>query len=79
MKEKKKQRVTRKPIAVMPEYRGESLKEVTVESDIFDGLKFSKLTRGLYLLNRHSHISSVVASDPRNRQGDQEKHQLLKL
>ncbi|KAI0720902.1 DNA ligase 4 [Fomitopsis betulina] len=39
-KPKKKQKVVRKPVTVMPEYRGVSLKHVPVESDLFKGMKF---------------------------------------
>ncbi|EJD07416.1 DNA ligase 4 [Fomitiporia mediterranea MF3/22] len=61
LKTKKKRKVVRKPVNVMPEYRGEVLKDVDVQSDIFEGLKF------------------MVASDPRNRNGDKEKKELQKI
>ncbi|KZT65040.1 DNA ligase 4 [Daedalea quercina L-15889] len=39
-KPKKKQKTIKKPVAVMPEYRGVNLKDVEVESDLFSGMKF---------------------------------------
>ncbi|TFY55747.1 hypothetical protein EVJ58_g8059 [Rhodofomes roseus] len=39
-KPKKKQKKIRKPVTVMPEYRGISLKDVEVESELFEGMKF---------------------------------------
>ncbi|KAL5513056.1 LIG4 [Sanghuangporus vaninii] len=61
LKTTKKRKLPKKPITVMPEYHGEKLKDVDVQSNIFEGMKF------------------VVASDPRNRNGDKEKKELQKL
>ena len=38
---KKKRRLPKKPITVMPEYKGEDTKGVEVKSDIFEGFTFS--------------------------------------
>ena len=38
----KKSKSSKKPITVMPEFRGESMKGVSVNTNIFDGLKFSE-------------------------------------
>ncbi|KAH8116296.1 DNA ligase 4 [Phellopilus nigrolimitatus] len=59
-KTKKKRKVVKKT-TVMPEYQGEKLNGIDVESNIFEGLKF------------------MVASDPRSRNGDKERKELLKI
>ena len=38
----KKSKSSKKPITVMPEFRGESMKGVSVNTNIFDGLKLSE-------------------------------------
>ncbi|THH05269.1 hypothetical protein EW145_g4922 [Phellinidium pouzarii] len=60
-KTKKKRKIAKKPVLVLPEYRGEKLNSVDIESDIFEGLEF------------------MVASDPKSRNGDKEKKELLRL
>ena len=66
----------------MPEYQGVNLKDVPVESDLFEGYKFSKYRRHLLRTMRttRTHLShSVVSSDPKSRTGAEDKKALLQM
>ncbi|KXN86594.1 DNA ligase 4 [Leucoagaricus sp. SymC.cos] len=54
---------------VLPQYQGPNLKDVSVQSDVFDGMKF-----GGPFCN-----SSVVVSDPKSRTGNLDRKELMKL
>jgi DNA ligase 4 len=64
---------------VLPEYRGVDLKDVQVESNLFEGMTFSELLACLQGQHRLSEAHPVVASDPKSRTRDADKEQLLKL
>lgn len=68
-------------ITVLPEYQGLKLKDVKVETDLFAGMKFSEYhdTRRDVISIQPMQLSTVVASDPKSRTGDEDKKQLLKL
>ena len=66
----------------MPEYRGVNLKDVPVESDLFEGYKFStyharycrRIVTGI-----DSAVPSVVSSDPKSQTGAEDKQALLQM
>ena len=62
---------------VLPQYKGVNLKDVKVESDLFEGMKFSK-SRAMLSYTALNPLS-VVASDPKSRTGDADKAELTKL
>lgn len=66
--------------SVLPEYQGVKLKDVEVESDLFEDMKFCEFSV-TDICNERCFMSSrlVVSSDPKSRTGDQDKKELMKL
>lgn len=64
----------------MPEYRGASLRDVPIQSDLFKGYKFSQWLS--HLLHSTHHLTlplPVVSSDPKSRTGAEDKVALLQM
>lgn len=49
-------------VTVMPEYRGVSLKDVPVESDLFKGMKFSERCGSCHLTENEHGCSGSIGS-----------------
>jgi hypothetical protein len=63
----------------MPEYSGTSLKGLEVETDLFEGMKFSRLTGSLDFLHHANNPYTVVMSDPKSRTGAHDRGELMKM
>lgn len=63
---------------MLPEYKGTNLKDVKVDTGLFEGMKFS-MSVLLVMLPHYMPFVIVVASDPRSRTGEDDKKELLKL
>ncbi|KAF8202540.1 DNA ligase IV [Pholiota molesta] len=80
---KKKRKTTVKKVAVLPQYQGPKMNGVTVETDIFEGMKFGSYSVS-YLESRetvlmYKWVIAVVMSDPKSRTGEEDRKTLSKL
>lgn len=66
---------------MLSEYQGPKLKNVKVETHLFDGLKFSMYTGLLYCTEGQlvDVEITVVSSDPKSKTGDKDKKDLITL
>ncbi len=65
--------------SVLPEYKGVDLKDVQVESNLLEGLTFSRSLASLKAIITEIETYAVVSSDPKSRTRDADKEQLQKL
>lgn len=65
--------------SVLPEYKGVDLKDVQIESNLLEGLTFSRSLALFGTIIAEVESYTVVSSDPKSRTRDADKEQLQKL
>jgi hypothetical protein len=64
---------------VLSRYQGPSANSVEVESDLFEGMKFSEYNMTLSVCDPKLTYSKVVSADPKSKTGEEDRKELMKM